>query len=68
MLSYSFEPLQIAPHHLVTLLTELDVFPAFLDILHLFGIKSREMNEDYAVYHQEMAGTREPERKTSFGG
>ncbi|KAI5851949.1 hypothetical protein BZA05DRAFT_398419 [Tricharina praecox] len=36
------------------LLTTLDVFPAFLDILHLFGRKHEEINEDYAVYRQEI--------------
>jgi len=36
------------------LLTALNVFPAFLEILHLFGKKSTEMNEDFAVFRQEI--------------
>ncbi|KAI5851948.1 hypothetical protein BZA05DRAFT_47845 [Tricharina praecox] len=34
------------------LVSRLSIFPGFLDVLHLFGGKTDEVNEDYAVYRQ----------------
>ncbi|KAI5851950.1 hypothetical protein BZA05DRAFT_48085 [Tricharina praecox] len=56
---YSFGALLISLEIQRKLLTALNVFPAFLDILHLFGDKCDEMNEDYAVYQQEITWERD---------
>ncbi|KAF8545145.1 hypothetical protein BDD12DRAFT_813195 [Trichophaea hybrida] len=49
---FSFGVLQITEELLCKLLTFFAVFPGFLDLVHLFGQKTDEVNEDFAIYRQ----------------
>ncbi|KAF8253454.1 hypothetical protein K440DRAFT_657397 [Wilcoxina mikolae CBS 423.85] len=49
---FSFGVLQITEELLCKLLTSHAVFPGFLDLVHLYGEKTDEVNEDFAVYRQ----------------
>jgi hypothetical protein len=48
---FSWDVLPISEWMLWRLLTSFAVFPGIFDVLHLFGAKEDEVDEDFAVYH-----------------
>ncbi|KAI5813195.1 hypothetical protein BZA77DRAFT_127811 [Pyronema omphalodes] len=52
---FSFGSLNISLDNLRRLLTTHSVFPGFLEVLHLYGEKLEEYNENLAIYRQSIA-------------
>lgn len=63
----SFARLPISEKILRALFTKLSVFPAFLEVVHIFGEKTQQSNEDFPVFRHHITLDKERASVKAYG-